>query len=106
MPSSCPDWEFLALGPLDDKEQPTPPKGASFALRAYGANCGQIYTDNLDQLRPKSYHWIKSVRPEKELIAELNKLDYSLSKDTVRQDSIGRKELVWLYENKIRKNKE
>ncbi len=101
MPSSCSDWEFLPLGPVDNKGQPTPPKGASFALRAYGANCGQIYTDNLAQLRPKSYHWIKSIRPQEELIAEFNKLDYSISKDTVRQDSIGRKELVWLYKNKI-----
>ena len=93
--------DFLAMGELEKREgcrdkQPTAPKGASFAMKAYGANCGEIVTENLHELRPKSWHWVKCDDPEW-LIKRFNKLDYSISKDTVRQDSIGRAELVKLY---------
>jgi hypothetical protein len=96
MPTESEDWDFLPLGPLDGNGQPTPPTGASFALRAYGANCGQVVTEDLHMLRPKSWHWIKC-GDRKKLIDKLSKLDYSISKDTARQDSIGRAELVYLY---------
>lgn len=102
LPKSHKDWEFLGFGPnITDpndprKGQPTPPSGASFALKAYGSNCGEVVTKDLQDLRPKSWHWIKCENPQK-LIARFNKLDYSISKDTVRQDSIGRAELVKLY---------
>ena len=94
------DWEFLSFGPKDSNNQPTPPKNADFAIKAYGANCGEIKTDNLDNLRPKSWHWIKvnSNISKNDLIAKFRKLDYSISKNTTRQDSIGRGELVKLYE--------
>jgi hypothetical protein len=96
------DFEFMGFGPLDGKNQPTPPEGADFALKAYGGGCGQIKTDDLKSLRPKSWHWIKCKNiPTEELITRFNSLDYSLSKDTVRQDSIGKAELVLLYSQKF-----
>ena len=94
------DWIFLAFGPKDSNNQPTPPSGADFAIRAYGGNCGQIEKNNLNNLRPKSWHWIKCNIDINLLINRFNTLDYSLSKDTARQDSIGRAELVKLYSDK------
>lgn len=92
-----PDWEFLPYGPKDENNQPTPPEGADFALKAYGGKCGEITTENLDKLRPKSWHWIKSNIDKEVLIDRLKKLDYSNSNNTARQNSIGRGELVSLY---------
>jgi hypothetical protein len=99
------DWEFLGFGPNDAKGQPTPPTGSMneeaktniFALRAYGGKCGQIVDTGLDSLRPKSWHWIKSKIPKQILIERFSLLDYSVSLDTARQNSIGRGELVHLY---------
>lgn len=100
----CKDWEFLSFGPLDDNEQPTPPVGASFALKAYGGKCGEIVSDGLENLRPKSWHWIKCEDPQI-LKDRFDTLDYSISKDTARQNSIGRAELVWLYKQKYEEGK-
>jgi hypothetical protein len=94
------DWDFLPFGPLDTEGQPTPPKGADFAVRAYGGKCGEIIQTGLDALRPKSWHWIKSKISIPVLIERFESLDYSLSKDTARQNSIGRGEFVKLYSNK------
>ncbi len=69
-------------------------------IKAYGSNCGKIRTENLEKLRPKSWHWIKSNIDNKILMERFNTLDYSVSKDTVRQDSIGQQELIYLYERK------
>jgi len=91
------DWDFLAFGPQDDHGQPTPPLGADFAIRAYGGNIGEIKTNELEELRPKSWHWIKSNINKTDLITKFNKLDYSMSKNTARQNSMGRGELVQLY---------
>lgn len=91
------DFEFLKYGPLDDNKQPTVPEGADFVLKAYGSNCGEIKTKNLQNLRPKSWHWIKSNIPVKTLIERFESLDYSISKDTVRQESLGQQELIYLY---------
>lgn len=93
------DFDFLKLGPKDKNNQPTPPIGADFALKAYGSNCGEIVTKDLNNLRPKSWHWIKSKIDKDKLIKKFNNLDYSMSRDTVRQDSIGQMELVYLYNN-------
>ena len=95
-----PDFVFLKLGPKDNKNQPTPPKYADFAIKAYGSNCGQINKTNLQNLRPKSWHWIKSNINIEELKIRFQNLDYSISKDTVRQDSIGKKDLIHLYKCK------
>jgi len=96
LPKECSTWAYLPLGPKDENGQPTPPKGASFAIKAYGSNCGQVVVDNLDSLRPKSWHWIKCDNPE-ELILKFSKLDYSISENTARQNSLGRGELIMLY---------
>ena len=60
LPTTHTDWEFLKLGPNDTNGQPTPPLNADFAMRAYGGNIGEIKTEELNKLRPKSWHWFKS----------------------------------------------
>jgi len=95
------DWKFLGYGPIDIKGQPTPPDGADFAIRAYGGKIGEIKTIDLNKLRPKSWHWIKSNIEIIELINRFNQLDYSNSLNTARQNSMGKGELVNLYTNFI-----
>lgn len=95
-----PDFEFLKLGPKDNKNQPTPPPDADFVIKAYGSNCGELKYDNLQILRPKSWHWIKSNIELEKLKTRFKSLDYSISKDTVRQDSIGQQEVIYLYKCK------
>ena len=91
------DWQFLEHGPKDDNNQPTPPQTADFAIRAYGGKCGEIKRTDLHVLRPKSWHWIKAKIPIERLVSNFEALDYSLSQDTARQNSIGRGELVEMY---------
>jgi hypothetical protein len=91
------DFSFVKHGPKDDKGQPTPPTLADFAVKAYGSNCGGIVDTNLETLRPKSWHWIKANIDVKELKKRLESLNYSMTKDTVRQDSLGQQELIYLY---------
>ena len=88
-------------GPKDSNNQPTPPTGADFAMKAYGSNCGEIVVTDLMNLRPKSWHWIKSNIDIEILKKRFNSLDYSISKDTVRQDSIGQQEVIYLYKCKF-----
>ena len=97
LPKTHNDWEFLKLGKRDSAGQPTPPLNADFALRAYGGKIGEIKTEGLNELRPKSWHWFKSNIDKKILIDRLAKLDYSNSVNTARQNSMGRAELVALY---------
>lgn len=94
------DFSFLKLGDKDNNNQPTPPISADFVLKAYGSNCGEIKDTNLNILRPKSWHWIKSHIDINILKIRLKTLDYSISKDTVRQDSLGQHELIYLYKLK------
>jgi len=91
------DWEFLKMGPKDEKGQPTPPTNADFAIRAYGGKCGEIVQTNLNELRPKSWHFIKSIIDRDILIERFKSLDYTLSLNTARQNSIGKGELVKIY---------
>lgn len=91
------DWDFLGFGPKDVNGQPTPPIGADFAVRAYGGKCGEIVKIGLDTLRPKSWHWIKSNINTQILMDRFTNLDYTLSLDTARQNSMGKGELVVLY---------
>jgi hypothetical protein len=104
LPTKHNHWEFLAFGPNDSKGQPTPPDGADFAIRAYGGKIGDIKIEDLDILRPKSWHWIKSNIDKEKLIDIFKQLDYSNSLNTARQNSMGRGELVNLYSDFI-KNK-
>ena len=92
------DFSFQPLGPKDRNRQPTPPTTADFALKAYGSHCGEILETDLERLRPKSWHWIKANIDLDTLKDRFQTLDYSMSKDTVRQDSIGQKELIYLYQ--------
>jgi hypothetical protein len=101
LPTTHEDFNFLHLGPLDNNNQPTPPQGADFVVKAYGTNCGQILQTGLMDLRPKSWHWIKCNIDVNELIHRLQSLNYDISKDTVRQDSIGQAELIQLYMDKF-----
>ena len=97
LPKKHDDWEFLKLGKNDDNGQPTPPLDADFALRAYGGNIGEIKTEGLNELRPKSWHWFKANIDKNTLINRLLLLDYSNSLNTARQNSMGRAELVNIY---------
>lgn len=97
LPTTHADWEFLPFGPIDEYGQPTPPTSADFAMRAYGSKIGEIVDANLDELRPKSWHWIKSNINQKQLVHRFRQLDYSNSINTARQNSMGRGELVRLY---------
>lgn len=95
------DFNFLKHGPKDKNNQPTPPNNSDFAIKAYGCNCGEIIDKNLELLRPKSWHWLKSNIDIELLKNRFKQLDYSISKDTVRQDSIGQQELIYLYKLKF-----
>lgn len=97
LPTSHQDWTFLGYGPLDEAGQPTPPEGADFAIRAYGGRCGEIVEEGLHRLRPKSWHWVKSHIDKSALKERFLRIDYSISFDTARQNSIGRADLVSLY---------
>jgi hypothetical protein len=96
-----PDFTFIKLGPKNKYNQPTPPDNVDFAIKAFGSNVGEIIDNNLHLLTAKSFHWIKSNIPIENLKNNFKLLNYSISKDTVRQDSIGRKELVYLYKKKF-----
>lgn len=91
------DWEFVELGPRDERNQPTPPLGADFAIRAYGGRCGEIQMVDLERLRPKSWHWIRSHIDVEVLRNRFQSLNYEVSQNTARQNSIGKGELVALY---------
>lgn len=97
------DWDFLKLGPKDAKGQPTAPDGADFAIRAWGCKCGEI-TTKLDKICPKAHHWIKAKIDKKTLADRFASLDYTLSLNTARQDSLGRGDLVKIYSDAKRKN--
>ena len=85
------DWDFLGFVAT------TPPPTADFAMRAYGGRIGEIKTDGLNELRPKSWHWISSRIDRTVLSNRFQSLDYTVSQDTARQNSIGKGELVRLY---------
>ena len=91
----------MKLGPKDENNQPTLPNNADFGLKAYGSNCGEITSFNFTAMCPKNWHWIKTNIDKKILIERFSQLDYSVSKDTVRQDSLGKKELIYLYKLKF-----
>jgi len=96
-----PDFDFIPYGEKDNNNQPTPPQGADFAIRAYGGKCGQIVDQGLQNLRPKSWHFIKANIDIDLLKQRFNSLDYSMSTCTVRQNSLGKSELIHLYSNLI-----
>jgi hypothetical protein len=104
LPTTHKDWNFLPFGSKDDRNQPTPPSGADFALLAYGGCCGRLHETDLEALRPKSWHWIKSNIDIDVLKRRFGELDYSMSENTARQNSIGKSDLVYLYSSKFDHN--
>jgi hypothetical protein len=97
LPTTHDDWDFMGLGPKDAKGQPTHPNGSDFAMRAYGGKCGEIVDAGLETLCPKNCHWIKTKINKNTLIDRFNALDYTLSLNTARHNSIGMGDLVRLY---------
>ena len=94
------DFNFIKLGPKDKNNQPTPPKECDFVIKAFGGRCGLIVDRDLQTLCPKSWHWLRSNIDIELLKDRFKQLDYSISKDTVRQDSLGQRELIHLYKMK------
>jgi hypothetical protein len=94
-----PHFSFVSNGPNDENSQPTPPSTADFAIKAYGGKCGEICEKDLYKLRPKSWHFIKcnSIIDLENLKKNFKSLDYKISNDSARQNSIGRSDLVNLY---------
>jgi predicted RNA methylase len=95
------DFKFLKHGPKDNNNQPTPPTNCDFVIKAYGANCGELIDTELHLLTTKNYNWLKSNIDIELLKNRFRQLDYSISKDTVRQDSLGKRELIYLYKVKF-----
>ena len=54
----------------------------------------------IELLTVKNWHLIKSNIDVDLLKYRFSQLDYSMSKDTVRQDSLGQQELIYLYKLK------
>lgn len=90
-----PDWNFINYE--IDNNKPKIPSNFDFTLLAYGGKCGEIKTDNFDNLNPKGWHFIKSNIDINKLISNFKKIDYSACNNTARQNSLGRGELVKLY---------
>lgn len=69
---------------------------ANIAIKAYGGSgdCGKMEY-RFDNLNPKAYHFI--VCGDEVIDIFKNIQYYPLASDTVRQDSIGQKELIYLY---------
>lgn len=95
------DFSFISYTEYASNGQPIAPSGADFALLAYGGNCGRIVQEKLRELRPKSWHFIKSNIPIDILKTRFSQLDYSISEQSVRQNSLGRGELVKLYSSAL-----
>jgi len=76
------------------------PDNVDFAVRAYGGNVGTVSL-NIDELAPKSWHFIRSPIAE-DIIDNFEQLDYyPLASWTARQDSIGKGDLIYLYNQKF-----
>ena len=73
---------------------------SDFAIRAYGGNCGEIIENNFDTLNNKGWHFIKSNINIDTLKLNFSQLDFKNSKNTARQNSLGKAELVDLYTKK------
>jgi len=78
-------------------------ENADFAFRCYGSRIGDIKMSNeFSELTVKNYYWFKSNIPVEILINKLRQLDYSCSSNTSNQHSIGKAELVKMYDTLIK----
>jgi|LauGreDrversion4_2_1035121.scaffolds.fasta_scaffold21154_3 hypothetical protein len=88
------DWKFLNSNKEDIHK-------ADFAIRAYGGKCGEIIENicinSFKNLNKRGWHFIKSNISKDILISRLKSLNYDLSKNTARQNSLGKAELIDLY---------
>jgi hypothetical protein len=61
----------------------------------------QFYT-KIDIAKNQYNIFLKYINIDIDVLKQrFNSLDYSMSKDTVRQDSIGQQELIYLYKQKF-----
>jgi hypothetical protein len=88
-----PDFTFLK-----EEERLT----ADFAIVKTGGSPGKMVYSNFELLHPQTYHYIKSnTNIEKnELIERFKGLNYTLAVDTCCQNSMGKSDLIYLYEAK------
>lgn len=105
-PTKHEDWDFVRKGPRDVNDQPTPPLNCDFALRAYGGKCGEltivIGKEQISKLEgAQNWHFIHSKIDLIELIRRFKSLDDSMSKNTARQNSLGKGDLVELYSSRF-----
>jgi len=99
LPMTHEDFEVVSYITVDGKV--APPPNVDFAVRAYGGNIGQVSLD-IEELAPKSWHFIRSPKAE-DIIDNFEKLDYyPLASWTARQDSIGKADLIYLYNQKFK----
>lgn len=74
-------------------------------MRAYGGKCGEIienlYINSFINLNKRGWHFIKSKICKDILISRFKSLNYDLSKNTARQNSLGKAELIDLYKKNI-----
>jgi len=87
------DWVFLNYKKDDINK-------CDFAIRAYGGDCGKIIDANFNTINCKGCHFIKSNINIDKLKSNFNDLDFKHSKNTARQNSLGKAELVELYTKK------
>lgn len=99
LPLTHSDFEVLSHITVEGKV--AAPANIDFAVRAYGGNIGQISFD-IEELAPKSWHFIRSPKAE-DIIDNFEQLDYyPLASWTARQDSIGKADLIYLYNQKFK----
>lgn len=101
LPTKHKDFSFIKYTEYNTNNQPIAPVNSDFALLAYGGKCGRIVDTDLDKLRPKSWHFIKSNIDVNILKSRFNDIDYSISEQSVRQNSLGQGELINLYLKKF-----
>jgi hypothetical protein len=97
-----PDFEFIKYGPVTPESgvPSVPVEEFDITIRAYGSSCGKVVTTDGVNVKAKSHHFIKSNIPVDELVNRLSSLDFSVAKNTCRQDSIGKADLVEIYSSK------
>lgn len=102
LPMTHEDFEVLSYITVNGKV--AAPPDVDFAVRAYGGNIGQISFD-IDEVAPKSWHFIRSPIAA-DIIDNFECLDYyPLASWTARQDSIGKADLIYLYNQKFQGTK-
>lgn len=92
------DFYFVKYGEKNKEGIPScpSPENYNIIMKAFGSSCGKIVNYH-NNLKAKSHHFIKSNISVEKLKKNFEKIDYSISKETCRQDSIGKSDLIMLY---------